>query len=85
MKILVADGYLAAGYNFVNIDDCWPEFQRSSDGKLVANRTRFPSGIAALAKYVCLILTINNHWCKKHTRARGEPPPTHSHIGPKLG
>jgi hypothetical protein len=53
--LLVADGYLAAGYNYVNMDDCWQERQRSTDGKLVANRTRFPSGLEALAKYVCFV------------------------------
>jgi hypothetical protein len=49
---LVSDGYLAAGWNRVNIDGCWLEHSRSSDGKLVANRTRFPSGIDSLAKYM---------------------------------
>jgi hypothetical protein len=49
---LVVDGYRDAGYTFVNLDDCWAEKERSSDGKLVANRTRFPSGINALSKYM---------------------------------
>ena len=52
MHILAADGYLAAGYTYVNMDDCWAEKQRTADGKLVANRTRFPSGMEGLAKYV---------------------------------
>ena len=52
MKFLVADGYLAAGYNYVNMDDCWPEKERTTDGKIIANRTRFPSGMEGLAKYV---------------------------------
>lgn len=49
---LVADGYRDAGYEYVNIDDCWLEHDRDSNGKLVADRERFPSGIKALADYV---------------------------------
>uniref|UniRef100_A0A914CM50 Alpha-galactosidase n=1 Tax=Acrobeloides nanus TaxID=290746 RepID=A0A914CM50_9BILA len=47
-----ADGYLAVGYDTIHIDDCWEEWKRSVDGKLVANRTRFPSGINGLSKYM---------------------------------
>lgn len=49
---LVADGYADLGYEYVNIDDCWPEKTRDPDTQqLVADRARFPSGIAALANY----------------------------------
>lgn len=41
---MVSDGYLDAGYNLVNIDDCWPAMERDSKGQLVANSTRFPHG-----------------------------------------
>lgn len=41
---MVSDGYLDAGYEFVNIDDCWSEMQRNTNGELVANATRFPNG-----------------------------------------
>lgn len=42
---LVSDGYLAAGYTQVNIDDCWPAMERDSKtNQLVANATRFPNG-----------------------------------------
>jgi len=49
---LAADGYLDAGYNTIIIDDCWPERQRDSDGNLVPDKTRFPSGIKNLSDYV---------------------------------
>ncbi|KAL1238381.1 Alpha-N-acetylgalactosaminidase [Trichinella spiralis] len=49
---LVEDGYLEAGYNLVNIDDCWSEMKRDSNDQLVADRTRFPSGIKQLARYM---------------------------------
>ncbi|XP_017095580.2 alpha-N-acetylgalactosaminidase [Drosophila bipectinata] len=50
--IVVADGYASVGYEYINIDDCWLEKHRSHDGKLVADRKRFPSGMKALSDYV---------------------------------
>jgi len=49
---MVADGMAAAGYQYVNIDDCWMAPYRDSAGNLVANPTRFPNGIAPVAAYV---------------------------------
>jgi alpha-galactosidase len=49
---MVSSGMKAAGYTYVNIDDCWAEHDRDAEGKLVANHERFPSGIKALADYV---------------------------------
>ena len=50
---LVSDGYQDVGYEYVNIDDCWSEFNRDPvTNQLVANRTRFPSGIKNLSKYM---------------------------------
>ena len=50
---MVADGYHKAGYEYVNIDDCWSEYQRDNVTKrLVPNKERFPSGMKALADYI---------------------------------
>jgi alpha-galactosidase len=49
---LVGTGLADAGYRYVNLDDCWAAPQRGAGGELVADPTRFPSGIAALADYV---------------------------------
>ena len=46
------DGLQAAGYQYVNIDDCWMSSARNSAGNLVANPSKFPDGIAAVASYV---------------------------------
>lgn len=47
-----SDGYLEAGYRYVNIDDCWMDKHRDPVTKqLLAEEKRFPSGIAWLAKY----------------------------------
>ena len=42
---MVAGGFVQAGYVYVNIDDCWSEKQRDADGRVVPDKTRFPSGI----------------------------------------
>ena len=48
---VVSSGMQAAGYQYVNIDDCW-QVSRDASGTIVADPTRFPSGIKALADYV---------------------------------
>jgi alpha-galactosidase len=50
--IFVASGLKDAGYEYVNLDDCWALPQRDEDGNLVPDPTRFPNGIAAVADYV---------------------------------
>ncbi|KAF2355717.1 Glycoside hydrolase family 27 [Trinorchestia longiramus] len=50
--IMVAEGYLEAGYNMVSLDDCWLDRDRDSLGRLQPDFTRFPSGIPALADYM---------------------------------
>jgi alpha-galactosidase len=48
---MVASGLRDAGYRYVVIDDCW-QVAREPDGTIVADSTRFPHGIKALADYV---------------------------------
>lgn len=53
----IADKFISlglkdAGYQYVNVDDCWANWQRDKDGHLTPNPKRFPSGIAALADYI---------------------------------
>ncbi len=50
--IFVAKGLKDAGYQYVNLDDCWALPQRDAAGKLVPDPRRFPNGIKALADYV---------------------------------
>lgn len=47
-----ASGLLDAGYQYVNIDDCWQSSQRDENGKLQCDKATFPNGIKALAEYV---------------------------------
>ena len=50
---MVSDGWLAAGYEYVAIDDCWMARERDpATRRLLPDPLRFPSGIKALADYV---------------------------------
>src|SRR5579884_4109151 len=51
-QAMVNDGMKAAGYDYVNIDDCWMAASRDRAGNLVADPTRFPGGIKPVADYV---------------------------------
>ncbi|MFF3457550.1 NPCBM/NEW2 domain-containing protein [Streptomyces sp. NPDC002730] len=50
--IFVEKGLKAAGYQYVNLDDCWALPQRDTNGKLVPDPVRFPNGIKAVADHV---------------------------------
>lgn len=49
---MVEEGYLAAGYEYIVIDDCWLEKDRNASGYLQPDRKRFPYGMQALSKFV---------------------------------
>src|SRR5262245_34832047 len=49
---MVSTGLRDAGYEYVNLDDCWMAPQRDANGRLQPEPSRFPHGIAALADYV---------------------------------
>lgn len=50
--LFVSKGLKAAGYQYVNLDDCWALPARDAAGNLVADPVRFPHGIKAVADYV---------------------------------
>ncbi|WP_329179063.1 NPCBM/NEW2 domain-containing protein [Streptomyces decoyicus] len=50
--LFVAKGLKDAGYQYVNLDDCWALPARDGNGKLVPDPQRFPHGIKAVADYV---------------------------------
>jgi len=49
---MVTSGMKAAGYVYVNIDDCWLLKKRGPRGDLVPDPRKFPRGIDAVATYV---------------------------------
>jgi alpha-galactosidase len=48
---LISTGMRDAGYKYVVIDDCW-QVDRDSQGNIVPDSKRFPSGMKALADYI---------------------------------
>ena len=48
---MVRLGLKEAGYEYVNIDDCW-HGKRDDQGRITPDAARFPSGMKALADYV---------------------------------
>lgn len=72
--LLVSEGYAAAGYEYINVDDCWLEKERSYNGDLVPDRTRFPYGMKSLSDYVsiadfyCFEQSVND-WTGSRTNA----------------
>ncbi|KAF5274042.1 hypothetical protein FQR65_LT04440 [Abscondita terminalis] len=50
--LMVSEGYLEAGYEYLIIDDCWLEKERDENGRLQPDRERFPYGMKNLSDYV---------------------------------
>lgn len=50
--VMVDEGYLAAGYEYLVIDDCWALRERDENGLLVPDPEKFPHGMKAVADYV---------------------------------
>jgi autotransporter-associated beta strand protein len=48
---MATNGMKAAGYQFVNIDDCW-QISRDTNGVIVPDPSKFPGGMKSLADYV---------------------------------
>lgn len=74
---MVSSGLKAAGYQYVNVDDCW-QVGRDADGTIVADPQRFPSGMKALADYVHskglkfgLYTDVGKHTCEKRPGSYG--------------
>ncbi len=49
---MVEEGYLAAGYEYLVIDDCWSLRERDAQGRIVPDPGKFPHGMKAVADYV---------------------------------
>ena len=47
---LVNTGLVKAGYNYINLDDCW-QSSRDENGKIVPDPNAFPNGIKPLVDY----------------------------------
>lgn len=74
------EGFVDAGYTYIQIDDCWQAPHRDPSGAIVPDPKRFPSGMKALSDYVKskgmqlgLYGDIGTHTCggASHSRALG--------------
>lgn len=49
---IVSLGLNKVGYEYVNMDDCWQNQTRNSDGSISADSNKFPSGMKTLSNYI---------------------------------
>ncbi|RHZ58412.1 hypothetical protein CDV55_100409 [Aspergillus turcosus] len=49
---MISTGLLEAGYNRLNLDDCWMAYDRAPNSSLQWNTTKFPHGIPWLAHHL---------------------------------
>jgi len=47
---LINSGLFEAGYNYINLDDCWQKY-RGEDGYIIPDNDTFPHGIEPLVEY----------------------------------
>jgi alpha-galactosidase len=70
---MVSSGMKDAGYQYINLDDCW-QSDRDENGEIVADPETFPGGIAALADYVhALGLKFGLYTCAGTKTCAGPP------------
>ncbi|CAF2100474.1 unnamed protein product [Rotaria magnacalcarata] len=48
----IATGLAQAGYNYINVDDCWASSRDQTTNYIIPDPIGFPSGMASLADYV---------------------------------
>ena len=77
---MVAKGLRDAGYNYVDIDDCWMLHERDAAGHLVVDAAKFPRGMKALGDELHArgllfgIYSAVRHGGSASQRARGTHP-----------
>lgn len=49
---IAGSGLREAGYEYVNVDDCWQAKERDANGNLQADPVKFKSGMKALGDYI---------------------------------
>lgn len=50
--LMVSTGLAAKGYKFINLDDCWQIARNATTKEIIEDKTKFPSGMAALGEYI---------------------------------
>ncbi|MEE8415325.1 MAG: alpha-galactosidase [Desulfobacterales bacterium] len=52
VEVVIATGMRDAGYVYIVLDDCWLSKERDTEGNLVADPVKFPSGMKALGDFL---------------------------------
>lgn len=50
--LMVSTGLAAKGYKYINLDDCWQIERNATTKEIIEDKTKFPSGMAALGEYI---------------------------------
>jgi len=50
--IMISEGLVELGYNYLNLDDCWMSHDRTVNGTYQADHIKFPSGMGALGDFL---------------------------------
>jgi alpha-galactosidase len=50
--LMVSTGLAAKGYRYINLDDCWQIDRNATTKEIIEDKTKFPSGMAALGEYI---------------------------------
>jgi len=71
---MVSSGLAAAGYEYVNIDDCWSSKRRGASGEVVADPALFPHGIKPVADHIHKLgLKLGIYTSRGDTTCAGHP------------
>ena len=93
-KAMQSNGMYDAGYRYINMDDCWSACNRTANGSLYAEPTRFPDGMAAMIAEVHAMKTpvdgdtlkyglytdYGTHTCSGGHRDGCKPPGLYGHY-----
>eukprot|EP01084_Bolivina_argentea_P002909 5426_1 len=80
---MLSNGMYDVGYRYISLDDCWSACNRSKNGTLYAEPTRFPNGMASTIEYIHnlksglkfgLYTDVGTHTCSGGHRNGCHPP-----------
>merc|ERR1712228_495910 len=88
-QAMLTNGMYDVGYRFIDLDDCWSACNRTEDGLLYAEPTRFPDGMATMIREIHemnsalrfgLYTDVGTHTCSGGNRNGCSPPGLYGHY-----
>ncbi len=86
---LISNGMYDLGYRYISLDDCWSACNRTQNGTLYAEPTRFPNGMASTIAYIHnlksglkfgLYTDVGTHTCSGGHRNGCHPPGSYGNF-----